>query len=392
MELGSIRDAIYDAVSHATTALSFLPQAAVTGLVLALAVIASLAVHWLLRRAVWRAFAGRPFVLSLLERVRALTRLTFVTLALALVLPAVSLPPDIAAWTAAALRLVIIVLIGWIALAAVDIGVTVYLLRFQLDTPDNLLARKHVTQMRVLQRVISTLVVVITAAAALMTFSEVRQVGVSLFASAGVAGIVAGLAARPVLANLIAGIQLAITQPIRLEDAVIVENEWGTIEEITSTYVVVRLWDLRRMVVPLSYFIEKPFQNWTHEGSALIGSVLLYLDYTAPIERIRAKAAEIAAQSKLWDRQVVGTQVTDARERTIEVRVLASAANASAAFDLRCEMREKLIAFLHTEFPSALPHTRAELTLDEATAAGVANRGALESGPALPTRVAAGGR
>jgi len=388
MELGSIQNAINDVAR----ALFFLPGWAVNGLVLALAIIASLAVHRLLRRIMWRAFAGRPFVLSLLERVRALTRLAFVTLALALILPAVSLPPDIAAWTAAALRLVFVVLMGWIALAAVDIGVTVYLLRFRLDAEDNLLARKHVTQMRVLKRVISTLVILITTAAALMTFSAVRQVGVSLFASAGVAGIVVGLAARPVLANLIAGIQLAVTQPIRIEDAVIVENEWGTIEEITSTYVVVRLWDLRRLVVPLAYFIEKPFQNWTREGSALLGSVLLYLDYTAPIERIRAKAAEIAAQSKLWDRRVVGVQVTDARERTIEVRVLVSAANASAAFDLRCEMREKLIAFLRAEFPSALPHTRADLTLHEAAMTGAANRRAIESEAAPPTRAAAGRR
>src|SRR5689334_15527677 len=200
--------------------------------------------------------------------------------------------------------------------------------------------------MRVLRRVISTIVILITAGAALMTIGAVRQVGVSLFASAGVAGLAVGLAARPVLANLIAGIQLAMTQPIRIEDAVVVENESGFIEEITSTFVVVRLWDLRRMIVPLAYFMEKPFQNWTREGTAIIGAVLLYLDYMAPIERIRAKAEEIVAASKLWDRKVIKVAVTDTKERVIEVRVLVSAANASAAFDLRCEVREKLIAFL----------------------------------------------
>ncbi len=387
MEPSSIQDAVNEVIG----ALPFLPGWAVTGLVLALAVVAGLIIHALLRRLTTRAFAGRPFVLSLIERVRTLTRLAFATLALALVLPVVRLPPDIAAWSGGAMRLVFIVLVGWIALVAVDIGVSVYLLRFRLDTADNLLARKHVTQMRVLERVISTLVILVTVGAALMTFSEVRQVGVSLFASAGVAGIVAGLAARPVLANLIAGIQLAVTQPIRIEDAVIVENESGSIEEITSTYVVVRLWDLRRLVVPLSYFIEKPFQNWTREGSALLGTVMLYLDYTAPIERIRAKAGEIAAQSKFWDRRVIGVQVTDAKERAIEVRVLVSAANASATFDLRCEMREKLIAFLRAEFPDALPRTRGELTLHEATTDGLANRVGAES-VALPPRVAAGRR
>jgi small-conductance mechanosensitive channel len=240
----------------------------------------------------------------------------------------------------------------------------------------------------VLKRVISTIVILITVGAALMSFSAVRQVGVSLFASAGVAGIIAGLAARPVLSNLIAGVQLAMTQPIRLEDAVIVENEWGWIEEITFTYVVVRLWDWRRMVVPLSYFIEKPFQNWTREGSAIIGSVLLYLDYTAPIDRIRAKAEELVAQSKLWDRRVINVQVSDARERTIEVRVLASARNASAAWDLRCELREKLIAFLRSEHPFALPHLRTELSLRDAASWRDVARAAEAS--AIPPRVAGG--
>ena len=172
------------------------------------------------------------------------------------------------------------------------------------STPtDNLLARKHVTQVRVLLRAADVLVIIVTFGAALMTFEPVRQYGVSLFASAGVAGIVAGLAARPVLTNLFAGVQLAMTQPIRIDDAVIVENEWGTIEEITSAYVVVRLWDLRRMIVPLTYFIEKPFQNWTRESSALIGSVLFYLDYRAPIGIMREKLKEIAASFQELGRQ-----------------------------------------------------------------------------------------
>src|SRR5262249_21801077 len=224
------------------------------------------------------------------------------------------------------------------------IGVTAYLARFRLDAEDNLLARKHVTQMRVLKRVISTVVVLLTAGAELMTVGAVRAVGVSLFAPAGVAGLAVGLAARPVLSNLIAGVQLAMTQPIRIEDAVIVENEWGWIEEITSTFVIVRLWDLRRMVVPLSYFMEKPFQNWTREGTAIIGTVMLYLDYTAPVDRIRAKAAEIVRESPRWDQKVFSVQVTDAKPQSIEARVLMSAKDASLCWDLRCEVREKLIA------------------------------------------------
>jgi small-conductance mechanosensitive channel len=361
MELG-----IQTAVNDVSNALLFLPNWAVSGIVLILAIMVSLGLFAVSARIAHRALAARPFLASWLDRTRGPLRLAFVIIAVALVLPAISFNAEVAQWVGALLRVVSALLLGWIALIAVDLAVTVYLRRFRLDAEDNLLARKHVTQLRVLKRVISTIVVVITAGAALMTFDAVRQIGISLFASAGLAGIVVGLAARPVLSNLIAGLQLAMTQPIRIEDAVVVENESGWIEEITSTYVVVRLWDLRRMVVPLSYFIEKPFQNWTREGSAILGSVLLYLDYAAPIERIRAKAAEIAAQSKLWDHKVVKVQVTNTREHTIEVRVLVSASNAGAAFDLRCEVREKLIAFLLAEYPQALPRERAELTLRDA--------------------------
>jgi small-conductance mechanosensitive channel len=181
---------------------------------------------------------------------------------------------------------------------------------------------------------------------------------VSPFASAGVAGIVAGLAARPVLSNLMAGIQLAMTQPIRLYDAVIVENEYGTIEEITSTYVVVKLWDLRRMIVPLTYFIEKPFQNWTRENSSLIGNVMMYLDYRAPVGIIRQKFRDIVKESKLWDGQTAALQITDFKEGTMELRLLMGARSSGAAFDLRCEVREKLIDFIQREHPEALPHSR----------------------------------
>jgi small-conductance mechanosensitive channel len=191
-----------------------------------------------------------------------------------------------------------------------------------------------------------------------MTFPAVRQYGLSLFASAGVAGIVAGLAARPVLSNLMAGVQLAMTQPIRLYDAVFVENEYGTIEEITSTYVVVKLWDLRRMIVPLTYFIEKPFQNWTREMTALVGSVMIYVDYAAPVGIIREKLNEILKQSDKWDGKTAALQVTDFKEGTMELRCLMSARSAAQTFDLRCEVREKLIAFLQKNHPEALPHSR----------------------------------
>jgi small-conductance mechanosensitive channel len=359
MESGGIASAVQDVANG----LSFLPGWAVGPIILILAVVLALGVHATLHHLSRRLLARNTTLLALLRRTRSLSRLAFVTIAIALVLPLVRLAPDVTDALVAALRVIFVVLLGWIALIAVDFGATVYLARFDVDSVDSLLARKHLTQLRVLKRAVSTIVIMLTAGAALMTFDTVRQFGVSLFASAGVAGLVAGIAARPVLSNLIAGVQLAITQPIRIEDAVVVENEWGWIEEITSTFVVVRLWDLRRMVVPLSYFMEKPFQNWTREGSAIIGSVLIYLDYTAPVERIRAKAQEIAEASKLWDRKVISVQVTDAKPPSLELRVLVSAQNASAAFDLRCELREKLIAFVQAEIPWALPRSRNESVL-----------------------------
>ncbi|MGO9401457.1 MAG: mechanosensitive ion channel family protein [Xanthobacteraceae bacterium] len=281
-------------------------------------------------------------------------------IALAVALPAAPLASGTANVLERLLGLATICLLGWIALTALHIAADLYLMRFRLDVPDNLLARKHITQVRVLQRVLEVVIVLITIGFALMTFEAVRQFGVTLFASAGVAGIIAGLAARPLLSNFFAGVQLAVAQPIRIGDAVIVENESGNIEEITFSYVVVKLWDLRRMVVPLSYFIEKPFQNWTRTGGELIGSVFLYVDHTAPVDAIRRKLDEIVAQSKLWNGKVVSLQVSDCKETTIELRALVSANNASAVWDLRCEVREKLIDFLQREYPTALPRRRYE--------------------------------
>jgi small-conductance mechanosensitive channel len=270
--------------------------------------------------------------------------------------------------------LAIIGLLGWMASTAVHVATDLYLMRFRIDVADNLLARKHVTQIRILTRVADTLVIVLTVGFALMTFEGVRQYGVSLFASAGIAGLVAGLAARPLLSNLFAGVQLAITQPIRLEDVVIVENESGSVEEITSTYVVIRLWDLRRLIVPLSYFMEKPFQNWTRDGSAMLGTVMLYLDYRAPIDAIREQVQAIVQASPLWDRKVCGVQVTDTKSSNIEVRILVGAGTSGQLWDLRCEVREKVVAFLQREHPEALPRHRIAGVAEEGGAAADLDR------------------
>lgn len=251
-----------------------------------------------------------------------------------------------------------VLLAGWSAAIAIDVVGDFYLRRWRLDSADSTEARKHVTQVRILKRACTVLVTLITVAAALMAFEPVRQFGVSLFASAGAAGLIVGLAARPVLSNLIAGIQLAITQPIRIGDVVVLEAEWGTIEEITATYVVVKVWDLRRLVVPLSYFMEKPFQNWTRDSAQIIGAVMFQADYTVPVHIVRAKLKEIVEASKLWDGKVINLQVTDCTDTTVQLRALVSAASGPAVWDLRCEVREKMLAFFQSDLADFLPRRR----------------------------------
>lgn len=237
-----------------------------------------------------------------------------------------------------------------------------------IDTADNLEARRIHTQTRVLARTVMVLIVIIGTGAALMTFPNVRQIGASLLASAGVAGLVAGIAARPVLGNLIAGLQIALSQPIRLDDVVIIQGEWGRIEEISGTYVSVRLWDQRRLIVPLQWFIENPFQNWTRSSAELIGTVFLYVDYRLPLEPLRAELARIVADAPQWDGRVQVLQVTDATERSMQLRALVSARDSSLAWDLRCRVREGLIAFINAHYPHCLPRERTEWTTPDALA------------------------
>jgi len=342
--------------------LAWAPDNVVGALLLALAALIAISVHRTILRLLRRLLRDRhPYMRSFLTWTVGLTRMALLILALSLMLPLTPLDAETIAIIGRILLLATIIIIGWAAIATVNMSAELYLMRFRLDTTDNVLARKHLTQVRVLTRTVDTLLVLVTIGAALMTFEPVRQYGVSLFASAGVAGLVAGLAARPVLSNLIAGIQLAMTQPIRIDDGVLVENEYGRVEEITSTYVVIRLWDLRRLIVPLTYFIEKPFQNWTRESSSLVGAALIHVDYTAPVERVREKLIEIVSASKLWDGNVVKLQLIDARESSLELRAIASARTSSDAFDLRCEIREKLIGWMQQEIPTALPRTRQEV-------------------------------
>ncbi len=258
--------------------------------------------------------------------------------------------------------LAILACITWLGLRVIDAAQQVILKRHPIEAGDNLSARRVQTQTKVLVQTLSFFVILFGLAAMLMTFPGARQIGTSLLASAGLAGLAVGFAAKPVLGNLIAGLQLAITQPIRLDDVVIVEGEWGRIEEITGTYVVMRIWDERRLVIPLQYFIENPFQNWTRRTSDLIGSIFLWVDYSIPLEPLRKELENLCKQSpKLWDGKVCVLQVTDTDVKAIQLRVLVSSKDSSSNWDLRCFIREKLINFISLNHPECLPQLRANL-------------------------------
>jgi small-conductance mechanosensitive channel len=258
-------------------------------------------------------------------------------------------------------RAAVIVVIGaasWLLLRLLLVGEQILLGRLRVDVEDNRRVRRARTQVTLLRRVVAAVVIVLGLAAALMAFPELRTFGASLLASAGLAGIVAGLAAQTTLANMFAGLQLAFTDAVRIDDVVVVEEEWGWIEEITLTYVVLHIWDERRLVLPTSYFTTTPFQNWTRTQARVLGAVILHLDYATPLAPLREHAEAVIAASSRWDGRDWVLQVTDTTETTMVVRVLASAVDAPTAWDLRCEIREALLTFLQQNHPEALPVQR----------------------------------
>jgi len=336
------------------------------------AVFAALVCHYLLVKILSRLAkrSTSPVDELLIKHFRRPVRWIMAAVALRLTVEPFALPEGMQSLVRTAFGMVLIALVAWLLIKATYVLNDVVMLRFRVDVKDNLQARKIHTQLRVLRRIIIIIVVIVAAASILMTFPKVRQLGTAILASAGIIGIVVGLAAQKTIGTFIAGLQIAFTQPIRLDDVVIVEGEWGRIEEITLTYVVVRIWDLRRLIVPITYFIEKPFQNWTRVSADILGTVFLYVDYTVPLEAIRAELQRIVEASEQWDGKVCGLQVTNTSDRTIEVRALMSAADASLAWDLRCHVREKLIEFVQKNYPQTLPRLRAELNripMDEET-------------------------
>jgi len=272
-----------------------------------------------------------------------------------------TLPIDQEETISGILKVLTVMLLAWLATCAVGVVEEGVLRHFDASVKDNLTARRVHTQIKLFRQVVLLIIMIITASVILMMFDQLRVIGVSLLASAGIAGMILGFSAQKVLGNLLAGIQIAITQPIRLGDVLIVENEWGWVEEITLTYVVVKIWDLRRLVIPISHFLEKPFQNWTRTSADILGTVFIYVDYTIPIDKLREELTRILQSTDLWDGKVNGLQVTNAKEHTLELRALMSAADSPKAWDLRCLVREKLVTFVQEHYPQCLPKFRTEL-------------------------------
>jgi small-conductance mechanosensitive channel len=288
-------------------------------------------------------------------------RLTLPMIALILGTPALAVTEDAQELIQNAVSLLLIGTIGFLLVQFVNAMAQLVLQRYRLDVADNRVARGMYTQVMVLKKIAVGVIALFAIASMLMVFQSVRQFGTAMIASAGVAGIVIGFAAQKSLGTLLAGFQIAMTQPIRIDDVVIVEGEWGRIEEITLTYVVVRIWDLRRLVVPITFFIEKPFQNWTRTSADILGTVFLQVDYDVPVDAVRQELTRILEASPNWDRKVNVLHVTDAKERTLELRALASSSDASKSWDLRCEVREKLVAFILKSYPESLPRLRARI-------------------------------
>ncbi|PKP07977.1 MAG: mechanosensitive ion channel protein MscS [Bacteroidetes bacterium HGW-Bacteroidetes-4] len=258
-------------------------------------------------------------------------------------------------------HLLLIITLAWSAIALLKIFRKLLLSNFDISKEDNLKSRKVHTQVNIFTNIITFFIVLIALGFILISFESIRKIGIGLFASAGIAGIILGLAAQRVIGAVIAGIQIAFTQPFRIDDAVIIENEWGWIEEINLNYVVVRIWDKRRLIVPSTYFIEKPFQNWTRNSAEIVGTVFIYADYTLPVQALRDELTRILNATELWDGQVNVLQVTDAKENTMELRALVSAKNSPTAWDLRVHVREKLIEFMQHNYADSLPKTRIQL-------------------------------
>jgi len=325
------------------------------------AVVAAMVVHRVAWFVATRLAGSHVFASSLLRFSRDPALVVLLLIALQFVWGTV--PEDLPR-LASVERLTLLAFAGaltWLGIRCVSALVDAVTRLNPVDAADNLHARRVVTQTRVLGRIVKGLILVIGVALALMNFPAVRTIGTSLLASAGIAGLIVGMAARPALGNLLAGLQIALAQPIRLDDVVVIEGEWGRIEAIRGSFVVVRIWDERRLIVPLSWFIEHPFQNWTLTSAQIMGSVFVWADYRLPLAPLRAELERLCKEAPEWDKRVCGLQVTEAGERSMQLRALVSSADSGANWDLRCRVREGLIAYIQQHHPECLPLARVEL-------------------------------
>ncbi|OJW57075.1 MAG: hypothetical protein BGO57_03180 [Sphingomonadales bacterium 63-6] len=335
----------------------------------ALAVLLALALHFVIFLVLGRILRRVDGLSSAeaLRKLRGPTRWLLLALALSAVQPALGLDSRAAlAWSQIA-RLVTPALFGWLVIALVGWGFAVIQARTDISAPDNLSARRRRTRANILHRVAVFVISLATLCLILMGIPAVRNIGVTLIASAGLVGLAVGAAAQPALKNLVAGIQMAFTEPIRIDDVVIMDGEWGRIEEIRLTYVIVNIWDERRLVVPISRFLEDSFQNWTRTTSQILGTAFFHVDPAVDVPRLRARLEEVVAANDKWDGRVVGLQVTDTAPDHLELRALVSAADAGKAFDLRCDVREAMMAFIRDEMPWAITRRRGEVTLRRQT-------------------------
>lgn len=343
-------------------------------LAVALAVSGGLLASWLVRRIVLRLNRNQPALRETSRVARLPLRLALCLIGVRI---AVNLTTADAEWRRNldhALQIALIGSLAWLAIAIFLIIETMVLTRYRVDVADNRRARRLRTQVILARRIGVALIVIVALGIAMLTFPAIQALGAGLLASAGVISIVAGLAAQTSLVNVFAGIQLAFTDAIRVDDVVVVQKEWGRIEEITLTYVVVHIWDDRRMILPSTYFTTTPFENWTRRQSEVMGTVEFDLDWRAPVEDMRAELKRVLAGTELWDERVGILQITDATAGFVRVRILVSAADSATLFDLRCLIREELVLFLQQEHPTALPHVRLE-------SLGAASLGAVTPGP-----------
>ncbi len=305
------------------------------------------------------------FLKSAWKRLYKPLLLFIIMLGLAFVLPFLGFNPKVFYAVNKTIEILIIISFAFILIGFVNIGRDYTMNVYNLKKSNNLKERKIRTQLQFLRKLLISVIIILTVCAILLSFESMRKLGAGLLTGVGLGGIIIGFAAQRSLGNLLAGLQIAFTQPIRIDDVLVVEGEWGRVEEINLTYVVLNIWDQRRLILPINYFIETPFQNWTRSTSELLGIVFLYLDYTTPVDALRAELKNILAEAPLWDKRVGVVQVTDTTENNIQVRILVSASSSGEAFELRCFVRERLISFIQKNYPECLPKTRAEIKSNE---------------------------